>query len=155
MSSTSKKDQLMQALNIQVRYISANSVMFSQIVAAKVGIHPTDNECLDFLLLNGPATAGQISAFAGLTTGAVTAMLDRLEKSGYVRREHDQQDRRRVIVIPNEAKIMADIMPHTMPMGEALNAICAEFSEAELETILSFILKANQAAADVIARSRG
>src|SRR5215207_8632807 len=120
MSSTDKRQHLTQTLNTQLRYVSANSVILSEAVAAKVGLHPTDNECLDFLLLNGPLTAGKLSELTGLTTGAVTAMIDRLERAGYVRREHDQQDRRRVIVIPNQEKIYAEIMPYRTPMGEAV-----------------------------------
>jgi DNA-binding MarR family transcriptional regulator len=146
--------QLVQELQTQFRLSSANSVMFSQAVAAKVGIHSTDNETLDFLLLNGPATAGQLSELTGLTTGAVTAMIDRLEKAGYVRREHDKADRRRVIVIPNEEKIYAEIAPYSMRMGMAFEALCAEFSEEELAVVLKFMTSANHAASDVIAKAR-
>ena len=146
--------QLIHALLMQLRYNSANSVMFSQAIATKVGIHSTDNECLDYLLLNGPSTAGQLAAFTGLTTGAVTAMIDRLEKASYVRREHDKADRRRITVIPNEAKIMEEIAPYAMPMGAAVEAVCAEFSGEELEIVLKFLTKANEAASEVIARTQ-
>jgi DNA-binding MarR family transcriptional regulator len=152
--SSSTREQLIQALMTQYRYVSANSVMFSQAVADKVGIPATDNECLDFLLLNGPATAGQLANLTGLTTGAITAMIDRLEKSGFVRREQDKTDRRRVIVIPNEAKIVAEIVPYAMPMGAAMEAICADFSDAEIEVILRFTKQANSKATDVIAQTR-
>lgn len=154
MSSTTKRIQLTQELLVQFRYVSANSVMFSQAVAEQVGLHSTDTECLDYLLLNGPATAGQLAVFTGLTTGAVTAMIDRLTKAGYVRREHDQADRRRVIVIPNEEKIYREISPHSMPMGTALEAVCAGFSEDELEIVAQFITQANSAASEVIAQAR-
>lgn len=154
MSSTDRKAEIMQELITQVRQMSVHFVMFSQAVADRVGIHSTDNECLDFLLLNGPSTAGQLSALTGLTTGAVTAVIDRLEKAGFVRREHDQHDRRRVIVVPNEEKIQAEIAPHTMPMGEALQALSAEFSEEQLEVILEFVTRANGFAARVIAETR-
>ncbi|MEP7284316.1 MAG: MarR family transcriptional regulator [Chloroflexota bacterium] len=152
--SSSKRSQLTQALTIQFRYVSANSVMFSQVVADKVGLHSTDNECLDYLLLNGPSTAGQLSKFTGLTTGAVTAMIDRLEKAGFVRREHDTVDRRKVIVIPDEAKINAEIAPHAMPMGYAMDALCAEYSEDALEIVLDFVTKANHSASEVISKAR-
>lgn len=149
------RDQLLQALNWQFRAISANSVMFSQVVAEKVGLHSTDTECLDFLLQNGASTAGQLSKLTGLTTGAVTAMVDRLEKAGFVRREHDQEDRRRVIVIPNEDKINREITPHVMPMGVALDSVAAQFSDEELEVVLRFITRANEEAAQVITQARG
>src|SRR5215216_4611826 len=132
MSSSQKRDELVQELITQFRYVSANSVMFSQVVADKVGLHSTDNECLDFLVLNGPSTAGQLAQYTGLTTGAVTAMVDRLIKAGYVRREHSEQDRRKVLVIPDEEKINKEISPYSMPMGVALISLCAEFSDEEL-----------------------
>ena len=155
MSSTRSRNELLQALNLEFRAVSANSVLFGQLVAEKVGMHPTDNESLDFLLMNGASTAGQLAKMTGLTTGAVTAMIDRLEKAGYVRREHDKQDRRRVLVIPNEEKIYRDIAPHTAPMGSALLNVSEEFSDAELAVVLRFITKANAAASDLIARTRG
>ena len=154
MSSSKKHDELTQELIKQFRYVSANSVMFSQVVADKVGLHSTDNECLDFLILNGPSTAGQLAKFTGLTTGAVTAMIDRLVKVGYVRREHSEEDRRKVVVIPNEAKIVKEISPYSMPMGAAMVTLCAEFSDDELEVITRFISKANSFAADVITQTQ-
>lgn len=149
-----KRNQLTQALNRQFRYASANSVMFSQVIAEKVGIHSTDNECLDYLLLNGPSTAGQLSELTSLTTGAITAVIDRLEKAGYVRRERDKTDRRKVIVAPNEEKIYREIMPYAMPMGVAMDAVCTQFSEVELEIVLKFITKANASAVEVISATR-
>ncbi|MCX6047867.1 MAG: MarR family transcriptional regulator [Chloroflexi bacterium] len=127
MPNNLKINELTQELNRQFRYTSANAVMFSQVIAQKAGINSTDNECLDFLLLNGPATAGQLSELTGLTTGAVTAVIDRLEKIGYVKRERDSADRRKVIVVPNKEKINREIMPHVMPMGMAMAALCAEY----------------------------
>ena len=147
-----RRNQLTQDLLIQIRYVSANSVMFSQAVAEKAGLHPTDNECLDFLMLKGPLTAGQLSQLTGLTTGAVTAMIDRLERAGFVQRERDQYDRRRVIVIPDREKIDVEIAPFVMSMGAATEAICAQFSEAELETILKFITQANTVAVQEISK---
>jgi hypothetical protein len=71
-----------------------------------------------------------------------------------VRREADKQDRRKVIVVPDEQKIYADIGPHSTPMGTALEGVYAEFSDGELETILAFVSKANAVAADVISKAR-
>lgn len=155
MSSSQKREELIQELITQFRYVSANSVMFSQVVADKVGLHSTDNECLDFLILNGPSTAGQLAKYTGLTTGAVTAMVDRLIKAGYVHREHSEEDRRKVVIIPNEEKINREISPHSMLMGTALVNVCDEFSEDELTVIARFITKANTLATDVIAQTRG
>lgn len=154
MSSEHKKEQLAGDLVIQFRYASANFVMFSQAVADRVGIHSTDSECLDYLLLNGPATAGQLSELTGLTTGAITAVIDRLEKAGFVRREHGKEDRRKVMVVPNEKLIQTEIAPYSMAMGAGLVDICAEFSAEELETVLKFMDKANSLATTQIQKIR-
>lgn len=151
---SSHKESLIEALTLQFRYTSANSVLFSQAVADKAGIHPTDNECLDLLLLNGSMTAGQIADLTGLTTGAVTAMLDRLEKADLAHRERDPADRRKVIVVPNIEQIAATISPHAMVMGQALYAICEEFTEAELEVVLRLVSAANAVVPDVIKQVR-
>lgn len=152
--SSSSREELIKNLNTQLRYVTANSVIFSQAIADAVGIHPTDNECLDYLMLNGPATAGQLARLTGLTTGAITAVIDRLEKTGFVKREPHPEDRRKVIVVPNTDKIFAEIMPYAMPMGQAVDNVCAEFSAEELAVVLRFIEKANAASVDVITSMR-
>ena len=152
--STPKRKQLTQELNRQVRYLTANSVIFSKVVADKVGQHSTDLECLDFLLLSGPSTAGKLSEITGLTSGAVTAVIDRLEKAGYVRRERDKNDRRKVIVAPNKTKIDSEIAPFSMSIGVALETLSKEFSDDALEMILRFLTKANSKATEEIVKMR-
>jgi DNA-binding MarR family transcriptional regulator len=149
MSISKSRSETIQALNIQLRYASANSVLFSQAISSRVGLHTTDIECLDFLLLNGPATAGQLAALTGLTTGAVTAVVDRLEKAGMVRRERDPQDRRKVMVIADEANA-GPIYAHAMKMATAMEEVSAHFSDEELEVVARFMEQANAAASDAI-----
>jgi DNA-binding MarR family transcriptional regulator len=148
--SSINRNQLLADRITELRYSSINFVMFSQLIASKAGLNSTDNECLDYLMLNGPSTAGQLSAFSGLTTGAVTAVIDRLEKAGYVHREHDKADRRRVMVIPNDEKINQDIMPHAAPMALSVAQLSEEFSDADLETVIRFIKRSNEMAGEVI-----
>ena len=154
MSSSQTREQVMSDLEIQFRYVSANSVLFSQAVADKVGLHPTDSECLDYLLLNGPSTAGQLAALTGLTTGAVTAVIDRLAKAGYVKREQDAKDRRKVLVVPNEEKAYGEIGPYSMRMKTVFDQACEEMNDEELAAVLRFITKANALSADAIASVR-
>src|SRR5687768_10615436 len=79
---------------------SARSVMFLQAVAGRLGLSAIELKCLDLALRAGPEplTAGRLATLTGLTTGAVTGVVDRLEEGGFVRRERDPDDRRRVIV---------------------------------------------------------
>jgi len=152
--SSPKRKLLTQELNKQIRFLTGNSVILSKVIADLAGHHPTDLECLDFLLLSGPSTAGKLSKLTGLTTGAVTAMIDRLEKAGYVKRARDKHDRRKVIVEPNEKKIYAELAPYSMPMGVALEYLSKEFSEDELDIILRFLAGANSAANKEISKLR-
>ncbi|KOV89863.1 MarR family winged helix-turn-helix transcriptional regulator [Nocardia sp. NRRL S-836] len=82
-----------------MREQSALTVMFHTKVAAQMGLSPTDEKCLDLALrADGPLTAGRIAELSGLSTGAVTGVIDRLERAGYVRRVRDPHDRRKVLV---------------------------------------------------------
>ncbi len=80
------------------RELSTAVVLFHQAVAERVGLSVTDVKCLDLLDRMGPLTAGQLAELVGLTGGAITAMIDRLEAGGFVQRERDPTDRRRVFI---------------------------------------------------------
>src|SRR5215470_11755945 len=80
---------LLAALDRQMRESSGLGVVFSQTVADRLGMASSDLECLDFIALRGVATAGELAEATGLTTGAVTGVIDRLEKAGFARRERD------------------------------------------------------------------
>ena len=70
------------ALNEAMRASSALSVLLSQAIADRVGISPTDLEALDLVIRHGPLTAGRLAELTGLTTGAITGLVDRLERRG-------------------------------------------------------------------------
>ncbi len=81
-----------------LRRVNLQGSLFGQTVAIRFGLTESDIEALEVLLDTGSATAGRLSELMGLTTGAVTRVIDRLEQAGYVRRVPDPADRRRVIV---------------------------------------------------------
>ncbi|MFD7653677.1 MarR family winged helix-turn-helix transcriptional regulator [Actinosynnema sp. NPDC059797] len=81
------------------RETSALTVTLHGRVAERMGLSPTDGKCLDLAVrAEGPVTAGRIAELSGLSTGAVTGVIDRLERAGYVRRVRDPHDRRKVLV---------------------------------------------------------
>src|ERR1700733_12638330 len=86
---------LMQELEQAVRRSSGQGVIFGQTVATKAGISSSDLECLDFLIMEGRITAGRLAEVTGLTTGAITGVVDRLEQAGLGRRERDDHDPRK------------------------------------------------------------
>src|SRR5262245_65424320 len=88
---------------------AAKTVLFQQAIADRLGLNSTDLMCLSLLSDAEPLTAGQLAEATGLTTGSVTVMIERLETAGYVRREKDATDRRRVIVRPVAESIEREI----------------------------------------------
>lgn len=123
------------------REMSARSVMFLQAVAERLGINATDLKCLDLALRSrprGPLTAGDLARLTGLTTGAVTGVLDRLEKAGFVRRERDPADRRRV-VIRLLARREAETAALFTSLGRSFAALAARYSDQELALLHDFM----------------
>jgi DNA-binding MarR family transcriptional regulator len=96
---SSDRAGLLAELTAETRRYLAAHVLFNQVVAGCIGIHPTDLQCLNLLSLEaGPLTTGQLAELTGLTTGSATRLVDRLERAGFVTRQRDPRDRRRVFV---------------------------------------------------------
>lgn len=108
-----------------LRRLIAEAVGAHEAVAASLGMNPTDLRCLELLGLESEATPSRLAELLGLTTGAVTGILDRLERTGFVRREADPADRRRVFVRPVPER-MAEIAARYEPFGRRLRALGAE-----------------------------
>jgi DNA-binding MarR family transcriptional regulator len=128
---------LMQELEHAMRRSSGQGAIYSQTVADVAGISSSDMECLDFLNLEGRVTAGRLAEVTGLTTGAITGVVDRLEKAGLVRRERDSEDRRKVFIATVPANV-AKIGRLYEPMQRAILKDWETYSEAELRVLLRF-----------------
>src|ERR1700736_905679 len=129
---------LLQELEHAVRRSSAQGVIFGQTVASRAGISGSDLDCLDFLILEGRVTAGRLAEVTGLTTGAITGVVDRLEKAGLVRREREGSDRRKVFIGPvpeNIAKVGKFYQQKQRAMLKQWDA----YSDAELRLLLRFM----------------
>ncbi len=124
-------------LGVGVRQFIANVVLHNHVVAQELGLGASDSQFLTLLEAHGPLTPGRLAELSRLTTGTVTGVLDRLEKAGYVRRERDPHDRRKVIVTP-VPEGMVTIAPHYLRHAEHLDAILRRRSDAELEVIARF-----------------
>jgi len=128
---------LLGELEEAMRRSSAQGVLFGQTVANVAGISGSDLECLDFLNLEGRVTAGRLAEVTGLTTGAITGVVDRLEKAGFVRRERDETDRRKVFIVTVPESV-AEIGRFYVPMQAAMHKVLGSYSEAELQLLLRF-----------------
>jgi DNA-binding MarR family transcriptional regulator len=128
---------LLQDLENAMRRSSAQGVIFGQTVANVAGISGSDLECLDFLNLEGRVTAGRLAEVTGLTTGAITGVVDRLEKAALVRRERDEADRRKVFIaiVPENVAKIGKFYEH---MQRAMQQAFDSYTDAELRLLLRF-----------------
>jgi DNA-binding MarR family transcriptional regulator len=138
LSRAKSRAALVQELEHAVRKSSALGVIFGQTVANAVGISSSDLECLDFLNIEGRVTAGRLAELTGLTTGAITGLVDRMQKAGLVRRERDEEDRRKVyIAIVPDA--LGKIASYYAPLQKAVTKNWEGYSDAELKLLLRFM----------------
>ncbi|WP_276352962.1 MarR family transcriptional regulator [Cohnella caldifontis] len=134
---------LQQNVLHELRQNSARAVMFHQFISEHLGLNATDHKCLDYLNRTGPVTAGQLAQLTGLTTGAVTSVIDRLEQAGYVVRDKDPNDRRRVVVKP-VPESSAQISPLFQSVMQSTLRILSQYTDQELQLILGFIKQCNE-----------
>ena len=132
------KQALAGQLMLALRRSSAAGVLHSQAIARKVGINSSDLECLDLILMKGPSTAGEIARHTSLTSGAVTGLIDRLERQGLVERAADPDDRRKVLVRVRQEGI-APIAAYFAPMEKAMQALLAGYTREELRLLIDFM----------------
>ena len=136
-TSQEGKQALAGRLMLALRRSSAAGVLHGQTVARRVGVNSTDLECLDLILMSGPSTAGEIARHTGLTSGAVTGLIDRLERLGLVERTADPADRRKVLVRVREDRIGPIAALYT-PLEKAMQALLASYSRDKLRTLTDF-----------------
>ncbi|HWV28655.1 MAG TPA: MarR family transcriptional regulator [Dyadobacter sp.] len=118
-----------------------DSIQMHEAIGRKAGLSGTDHKYLGFIIQKGEMTAGELSALTGLTTGAVTGLIDRFEQKDLVKRQFGG-DRRKVIVEPNTEKIMAVFEPLYRTFRSKSEQVMASFSEQELAVIEAYFLKA-------------
>jgi DNA-binding MarR family transcriptional regulator len=145
---STKRHELLANLNDGFRQLSAATILFHQAIADRLGMNITDHKCAELLARAGPMTAGELARYTGLTTGAITGVIDRLEERGFARRVRDAHDRRRVIVEPVVKRMEQMIVPLFESMGRAAAELCERYSTDELAVIYDFTGRAHQMAID-------
>lgn len=135
------EEQLTRMRKLSQHYAFA-SIQMHETIGRKAGLTGTDHKYLGFLMQKGQMTAGELSALTGLTTGAVTGLIDRFEKKQLVKREFAKEDRRKVFIVPNTKKIMALLEPLYKEFRVKSQQLIASFSEKELKIIEAYLLQA-------------
>lgn len=142
MPRLSNKKSVSDALMLELRRFIAGVILFNQRVAERVGLNPTDMQCIHLIQLMGPLPAGKLAECTGLTTGGVTVVLDRMEKAGFVRRERNPSDRRSVLVHLQPATL-SGIETHYAEIASQTYAFFASCAERDLHTVLDFFTRLN------------
>jgi len=148
------KEALCWELANEVRLLQSAVEAVDAAAAARLGINQTDLRCLDVLLQRESAAPGELGAALGLTTGSVTAMLDRLDRLGYLTREPDPADRRRSVVRASERtrKAAAEIY---MPLAQDAHAGLQKYTAEELTLLLDFVRGSREVQEKHVTRIRG
>ncbi|MEP6902361.1 MAG: MarR family transcriptional regulator [Actinomycetota bacterium] len=132
----------------QIRKLSQQyaytSLQMHEAIAREAGFSGTDHKYLGFFIQKGAMTAGELSNLTGLTTGAVTGLIDRFEKKKLVKRQFDKDDRRKVIINPDIEKIMALLEPLYKEFRNKAENLTASFSIDEIKIIETYFLRAIQ-----------
>ena len=118
------------------------SIQMHEAIGRKAGLSGTDHKYLGFLIEKGQMTAGELSELTGLTTGAVTGLIDRFEKKKLVKRQFAEDDRRKVFIKPNTENIMSLFVPLYKEFRNKSEKLMASFSNKEIKIIETYFLKA-------------
>lgn len=117
----------------------AGAVLYNHQVAQQLGLGSSDSQFMTLLQVHGPLTPGGLARLSGLTTGTVTGVLDRLEQAGFVRRERDPVDRRRITVVLDEEAVRERVLPLYAEHARASRAALARRSPAERDAVLAYL----------------
>ena len=142
-----KRRELLKRFSDLGRRMSTQTVFLHQAIAQSFGLNATDTKCVDLILSHpvGSVTAGQLSAMSGLTTGAITHILDRLEKRQIIERVRDTRDRRRIFIRVNPQSL-EPLMPQYEAIGKAFTDLVNQYSDEELQLICDYMEKASAVA---------
>lgn len=154
-SPTSRRAELLHRLSEAARHNSTATVLFHGAIAERLGLNPTDHKCADLLFRFGAMTAGDLAERTGLTTGAITGVIDRLEAVGFVRRARDPGDRRRVIVEPvRDPATERRVGALFAPLERAFRELTAGYDDQQLAFLTEVLTRAAKMMEEETARLR-
>src|SRR5258708_1465885 len=128
-----------------VRRHSIATVLFHHAVAERLGLGPWDHKCLDLLRERGAMTGSALAAITDLSSGAITGVVARLERAGYIRREPDPHDGRQQILHPVTGR-MRDIHQVFAPIRKDVTALLESFDTRQLTAIAEFLARSTDVA---------
>ncbi|WP_353196266.1 MarR family transcriptional regulator [Parapedobacter defluvii] len=139
MKTSKHKSELIREVNAACREMSTATVLFHQSLAQHVGISGADHKYLDILLRKGAMSAIRLAKYAGLTAGAITGIVDRLEKMALVKREADPKDRRKIVIAPQVERINQLFGPQLSSLIQENETFHDKYSLSELVFIKEYL----------------
>jgi DNA-binding MarR family transcriptional regulator len=149
-----ERAQLAAAFAEAIRRTGSLTQLMGQAAADRIGINATDLNCLNLLSFSGHMTAGELAKATGLTTASITGVVDRLEEAGFVTRERDPHDRRRVVVQLVLDRALRDVASVFLPMMRAWQTMAARYTDDELRLIVDFYGRMEQVLREHLERLR-
>jgi DNA-binding MarR family transcriptional regulator len=128
--------------------------LMGQAAADRIGINATDLNCLNILSFSGHMTAGELARATGLTTASITGVIDRLDEAGYVTRERDPHDRRRVVVTLSLDQAMRNVASVFLPVMREWRELATRYTDDELRLIVDFYARMEQVFRNHLVRLR-
>lgn len=140
--SKKQGDTIIQQFRTASRQYSDASIFMHEAIARKAGLTGSDHKYLGLILQHKELTAGELSKLTGLTTGAVTGLIDRLEKKKLLKRQFTKDDRRKVIIVPNEENTMKLLQPLFLELQQKTSDLIASFSLTEIQAVERYFVEA-------------
>lgn len=147
--------KLQNDLSEAIQKAGTLKVLHTNAVASRIGLSATEFEAMDIITRYQPMTAGKLAEYCGLTTGAITGLVDRLERAGFVKRERDSEDRRRVYIKPIEDEGRnRKVRELYMPIALAFRTLTAQYTPEQTQLLIDLHTKLNDVTEKAISELR-
>lgn len=142
--SARERRRAINAVKEGLRELRTQLAALNHRVGSQVSLARADLDTFDLVARHGPLSPSALARLAGLHPATMTGVLDRLEAGDWVSRTRGAADRRAIVVTANPAKT-GDMLRLFAGMNHAMDAVCADYDDAQLATIQSFLARAAQA----------
>jgi DNA-binding MarR family transcriptional regulator len=140
-NQSNKREELLRELLKRFQAQSLTAILLHHAIADRLGLNVTDHKCLNIIMESQkPLTPRDLTNITGLTTGAITGIVDRLEKAGFIRRQRDNQDRRSLKLLPIDERVK-EIFQIFEPFSEAILELLSQYDNDELALIMGLVNK--------------
>jgi len=147
--------RLQNELSEAIQKAGTLKVLHTNAVASRIGLSATEFEAMDIITRYQPMTAGKLAEYCGLTTGAITGLVDRLERAGFVMRERDSEDRRRVYIKPIENEERSKkVRELYMPIANAFHSLATQYTPEQTQLLINLHTQLNDVTEKAISELR-